>query len=60
MKLGFVSAIVPELSFEQVVDFASAQGFACVEMMCWPKGMAERRYGGSYAYRDGRYGLSKS
>ena len=46
MKLGFVSAIVPEMSFEQVVDFASEQGFACVEMMCWPKGKAERRYGG--------------
>ncbi len=46
MKLGFVSAIVPELTFEQVVDFASEQGFACVEMMCWPKGKAERRYGG--------------
>lgn len=46
MKLGFVSAIVPELTFEQVMDFASQQGFACVEMMCWPKGKAERRYGG--------------
>lgn len=46
MKLGFVSAIVPEMTFEQVVDFASEQGFACVEMMCWPKGKAERRYGG--------------
>ena len=46
MKLGFVSAIVPEMTFEQVVDFASGQGFACVEMMCWPQGKAERRYGG--------------
>ena len=46
MKLGFVSAIVPEMTFEQVVDFAAEQGFACVEMMCWPKGKAERRYGG--------------
>lgn len=46
MKLGFVSAIVPEMTFEEVVNFASEQGFACVEMMCWPKGKAERRYGG--------------
>lgn len=46
MKLGFVSAIVPEMTFEEVVDFASEQRFACVEMMCWPKGKAERRYGG--------------
>lgn len=46
MKFGFVSAIVPELSFEEVIDFAAAQGFACVEMMCWPAGKAERRYAG--------------
>jgi len=46
MKLGFVSAILPEFSFEQVMDFASENGFKCVELMCWPKGKAERRYGG--------------
>ena len=46
MQLGFVSAILPDLSFEEVVDFASAEGFACVEVMCWPKGKAERRYAG--------------
>ena len=46
MELGFVSAIVPELSLEQVVDFASEEGFGCVELMCWPKGKAKRRYAG--------------
>lgn len=46
MKLGFVSAILTDKSFEEVVDFAGASGFACVEMMCWPKGKAERRYAG--------------
>lgn len=46
MKLGFVSAILPEYTFEQVVDFASLNGFKCVEIMCWPIGKAERRYGG--------------
>src|SRR5271157_5761655 len=46
MQLGFVSAILPDLSFEQVVDFASATGYACLEVMCWPKGKAERRYAG--------------
>lgn len=45
-KLGFVSAILADSTFEQVVDFASANGFSCVEMMCWPKGKAERRYAG--------------
>ncbi|QCX34308.1 sugar phosphate isomerase/epimerase [Caloramator sp. E03] len=46
MKLGFVSAILPDLTFEQVIDFASENGFSCVEMMCWPVGKAERRYAG--------------
>src|SRR4051812_15446021 len=46
MKLGFVSAILPELSLEEVLEFASAEGFACVEVMCWPPGKADRRYAG--------------
>jgi sugar phosphate isomerase/epimerase len=46
MKLGFVSAILPDLSFQEVVDFAAAEGFDCVEIMCWPLGKAERRYAG--------------
>ncbi|MDN3687700.1 sugar phosphate isomerase/epimerase family protein [Cyclobacterium jeungdonense] len=46
LKLGFVSAILAEKSFEEVIDFAAAEDFSCVEMMCWPKGKAERRYAG--------------
>ncbi len=46
MKLGFVSAILPDLSLEEVVRYASEEGFSCVELMCWPKGRAERRYAG--------------
>jgi sugar phosphate isomerase/epimerase len=46
MQLGFVSAIVPDLSLEQVADLAAAEGFECVELMCWPTGKAERRYAG--------------
>jgi sugar phosphate isomerase/epimerase len=46
MKLGFVSAILPDLSLEEVLEFASAEGFSCVELMCWPVGEAERRYAG--------------
>jgi sugar phosphate isomerase/epimerase len=46
MKLGFVSAILPELGLEDVVSFAAQEGFACVEIMCWPRGKAERRYAG--------------
>jgi sugar phosphate isomerase/epimerase len=46
MKLGFVSAIVPELTLDQVLAFAAAERFACVEVMCWPVGKAERRFAG--------------
>ncbi len=46
MKLGFVSAILPDLSLEEVLRFAAREGFGCVEVMCWPKGKAERRYAG--------------
>ncbi len=46
MKLGFASAILPDLSLEEVFRFAAEEGFSCVEVMCWPKGGAERRYAG--------------
>ena len=46
IRLGFVSAILPEYSFDQVVELASESGFDCIEVMCWPKGKAERRYAG--------------
>jgi sugar phosphate isomerase/epimerase len=46
MQLGFVSAILGELTFEEVLKFAADEGFACVEPMCWPKGGADRRYAG--------------
>jgi sugar phosphate isomerase/epimerase len=46
MTLGFVSAILPDLSLEEVAQFASSEDFDCVELMCWPRGRAERRYAG--------------
>ena len=46
MKLGFVSAILPELSLEEVLSLAKQQGYDCVELMCWPVGKATRRYAG--------------
>jgi hypothetical protein len=46
MTLGFVSAILPDLSLEEVLGFAASEDFACVELMCWPMGKAERRYAG--------------
>lgn len=46
MKFGLNSAILADLSFEEVIDYVSKNGFKCVELMCWPKGKAERRYAG--------------
>ncbi len=46
MKLGFVSAILPDLSLEEVVGFAAEAGYQAIEMMCWPVGKSERRYAG--------------
>ena len=46
MTLGFVSAILPDLSLEEVLGFAASEDFACVELMCGPMGKAERRYAG--------------
>ena len=36
MKLGFVSSILENCSFEQMVDTAAEMGFQCVEAACWP------------------------
>jgi sugar phosphate isomerase/epimerase len=46
MQLGFVSAILPELSLNEVARIARATGYSCVELMCWPPSKAERRYAG--------------
>lgn len=46
MKLGFVSAIFGDMTFEEVVSFASSSGYKCIELCCWPLGKAERRYAG--------------
>ena len=46
MKFGLLSAIFAEYTFEQVIDFAADKGLNCVELACWPKGKAQRRYAG--------------
>jgi sugar phosphate isomerase/epimerase len=46
IKLGFVSAILADQTFEKVISFAAQTGYSCVEIMCWPVGKAERRYAG--------------
>jgi sugar phosphate isomerase/epimerase len=46
MKLGFVSAILPDQNLDEVLGFARDNRFDTVEIMCWPVGKAERRYAG--------------
>jgi sugar phosphate isomerase/epimerase len=46
IELGFASAILPDLSLEEVLHFAAETGYRCVEVMCWPVSKAERRYAG--------------
>ena len=43
MKLGFVSAILPDLNLSQVLEVAAQTGYSTVELMCWPPGGADRR-----------------
>jgi sugar phosphate isomerase/epimerase len=46
MKLGFVTAILADQSLDDVLRFAAAERYDCVEVMCWPAGKATRRYAG--------------
>jgi len=46
IKIGFLSAILADQTFEEVISFAAESGYSCVEIMCWPVGKAERRYAG--------------
>ncbi|NQT24793.1 sugar phosphate isomerase/epimerase [candidate division KSB1 bacterium] len=46
MKLGFVTAILPDLGLDKVLQVAVENGYDCIEVMCWPPGKAERRYAG--------------
>lgn len=46
MQIGFVTAILPDWSLEDIFKFAADEGFDCLEVMCWPMGKAERRYAG--------------
>jgi sugar phosphate isomerase/epimerase len=47
LDLGFVTAILGEKTIEDVIDFASSNGFKCIEVMCWPASNIDtRRYAG--------------
>jgi sugar phosphate isomerase/epimerase len=47
MKLGLLTAAFPDLTLDEVADWAGAHGFETLEIACWPVGGGEkRRYAG--------------
>src|SRR6476660_488653 len=46
MQLGFVSAVLKDLSLDEVLAVAASEGYECVEVMCWPSKKEDRPYGG--------------
>ncbi|MCX7668347.1 MAG: sugar phosphate isomerase/epimerase, partial [Atribacterota bacterium] len=47
MKLGFMTACLPEMTLEELVEWASSHGFGMLEVACWPKVFEKRRYAGT-------------
>lgn len=46
MKLGFVTAILPDLSLKELIHFAGEEDYDSIEVMCWPTGEFDRKFGG--------------
>jgi sugar phosphate isomerase/epimerase len=60
MQLGFVSAILPELTLNEVCEVAKNKGYDCVELCCWPVSKAERRYAGVTHVDVSRFGTGEA
>ena len=43
MKLGLLTAAFPDLTLDQVAEWAAAEGFQALELACWPAAGGERR-----------------
>lgn len=46
MKLGLLSAILENWEYSQIVDLCAEIGYEALEVACWPRGKASRRYAG--------------
>jgi len=46
MKLGLMTAALPDLSLEEIAIWAGQSGFETLEIACWPQSKATRRYAG--------------
>ncbi|HXL02955.1 MAG TPA: sugar phosphate isomerase/epimerase, partial [Candidatus Atribacteria bacterium] len=47
MKLGFMTACLPEMKLEEIVKWAKDKGFGMLEVACWPRVFEKRRYAGT-------------
>lgn len=46
MKLGFLTAALPQIPLTELANWAAESGFGMLEVACWPLAKSERRYGG--------------
>ncbi|MGE5375055.1 MAG: sugar phosphate isomerase/epimerase family protein [Bacteroidota bacterium] len=46
MKLGFFTAALPDSTLEQAAKWGAESGFQAIEIACWPREKATRRYAG--------------
>ena len=46
MKLGLLTAALPQMSLADLANWAAANEFGMLEVACWPLSKSERRYGG--------------
>ena len=46
MKMGFITSLFDGWTYEEMIDEVARLGIKCVEVAAWPKGKAERKYGG--------------
>ncbi len=47
MKLGFLTAALPNMSFEDLLKWGSEKGFQTIEVATWPTSYEDRRYAGT-------------
>ena len=46
MKMGFITSLFDGWTYDEMIDEVSRMGIQTIEVASWPKGKAERKYGG--------------
>ena len=46
MKLGFLTSVLPNNTLEQIAKWGAESDFQAIEIACWPREKAARRYAG--------------